>query len=673
MLHIKSIYILTIFLFTTIATAAAPNKTQQITEEQKQLLAKTMQPPLSSFSRLPAFSRVSLSPNGSQVAYIQNYEHPHNLAVLTVFNPKTKKKRLIVKSDNKAIKINWFEWANEEVLIVSARFEASNRRVKYFETRLVSIDLTVKDSELELKHLLKHKSKLNYSSGNSISQFQDSVIDFLPHDPEHILVEVDFDEPQKPSVYKVNVREGKQLRIERGKLSIRSWITDQQSQLRIGRAHDYTTGKITYFERKNKETDFRSLFQYMSFDDKPISVLGFGIDPNVVFYTQYKNDKKALYKINLTTMESELILAHQDYDVSGNLIYSRTTQDAIGIIDEHSPFGRYYFDEADYKFHHRLDKTFPDTTNYITSRSNDESIYVVYAEADNTPGLYFYGNKNDNSLVLLGESYPELYGTKLAHHKKINYKARDGVEIEAYLTLPVFGEAPFPTIIHPHGGPGARDYDGFDPWVAYLTSRGFAVIRPNFRGSVGYGYEFSQAQMGRWGLEMQDDVSDAAMHLINNGTADPEKTCIFGASYGGYAATMATVKTPNLFTCAVSFAGVTDLRGIVSNTKRYLGGKLVAEKQFGDETDDLKTRSPLYNIEKIKTPILLIHGVEDRSVPVAQSQDFAEELEDAGKNVRYIEFKDGGHSLGIQQNRTIFFEELDGFLTKYLGKIEPYK
>lgn len=667
---IKLSFILAIFLFAAVANANV-QQPQQMTGEEKQATSIAMKPPLASFSRLPAYSRLRLSPDGHQVAFIKNYPHPHNIAVLSVLNQNAKEVKPLLKSDNKAIKINWFKWASEEILVVSARFEASERGIKYFQTRLMSIDVSVPISEIKLKTLLRPRAKFNYSSNNRVSQFQDSVIDFLPDDPEHILVEVDFDKPQQPSVYKVNVRTGKQKRVEKGKRYIRSWTTDQQNRIRIGRARDYESGKITYYERTNKDSDFRVLFQYMSFEDKPISVRGFGLDPNILYYTQYKDDKKVLYKMNLTTMKSELMLAHQNYDVSGGLIYSRITQDAIGIRDDHSPFGRYYFDDANYKFHERLDKTFEDTTNHIISRSNDESIYLVYAESDDIPGTYFYGNKNENSLEFLTESYPELYGTDLAHHNKIRYKARDGVEIEAYLTLPVYGEAPYPTVIHPHGGPGARDYDGFDPWVAYLTSRGYAVLRPNFRGSVGYGYEFAQAQMGRWGLEMQDDISDATTFLIEQGTANPEKICIFGASYGGYAATMATVKTPDLFRCAVSFAGVTDLRGIVKNKRRYLGGDLVAEKQFGDETDDLKARSPLYNIDKIKIPILLMHGDEDRTVPVAQSQDFAEELEDAGKSVRYIELEDGGHSLAIQLNRTIFFEELDAFLIKHLGVIEP--
>jgi len=665
-----STFILAICLFTTLANANDEKQSQQ-TVEVEQASAMAMKPPLSSFSRLPAYSRLRLSPNGSQVAFIKNYPHPHNIAVLSVLDYKAKEIKQIIKSDNKAIKINWFRWANEEILIVSARSEETEGRVKYFQTRLLGIDISVPTSKIKPKALLKPKTSFNYSTNNRVSQFQDSVIDFLPDDPEHILVEVDFDKPQQPSVYKINVRTGRQKRIERGKRFIRSWTTDQQNKIRIGRARNYQSGKITYYERTDKDSDFRILFQYMSFEDKPISIRGFGLDPNILYYTQYKDDKKALYKMNLTTMESELVLAHQHYDVSGSLIYSSVTQDAIGVRDDHSPYGRFYFDDADYKFHERLDKTFPDTTNYILSRSNDESIYLLYAEADDTPGAYFYGNRNDNSLEFLTETYPELYGSKLAHHDKIRYKARDGVEIEAYLTLPVFGDAPHPTVIHPHGGPGARDYDGFDPWVAYLTSRGYAVLRPNFRGSVGYGYEFAQAQMGRWGLEMQDDISDAATFLIEQGTANPEKICIFGASYGGYAATMAAVKTPDLFKCAVSFAGVTDLRGIVKNTQRYLGGDLVAEKQFGDKTKDLKARSPLYNVDKIKIPILLMHGEEDRVVPIAQSEDFAEELEDAGKSVRYVELEDGGHNLAIQLNRTIFFEELDAFLIKHLGAVEP--
>lgn len=642
---------------------------QSAAEKKAAVLA--LKPPLTAFSRLPAFTRIKLSPQGDQIAFVQNYPAPHNVSVLTVLNPKTREMKSLIKSDNKRVKINWFKWATDEILIVSASYEATQGRVKYFQTRLVSVDVTVPQEDIELEILLKPKRNDHVVAGNRVSQFLDSVIDFLPEEPDYILAEADFDTPQQPGVYKLNIRNGKYRRVERGKRFIRSWTTDQQSQIRIGRARDYDSGKITYYERADEDTDFRVLFEYMAFEDKPISISGFGVDPNILYYKKYLNDKKALYKMNLVTKESELVLAHDDYDVSGSLIYSNVTNDAIGVYDEQSDYGRYYFDAKSYKFHKRLDKSLPKTENYIVSQSKDELVYVLYIEADDTPGMYLIGNKKLNTLELLTESYPELYGAKLAHHEKLTYKARDGVEVEAYLTLPVYGEAPHPTVIHPHGGPGARDYSGFDPWVSYLTSRGYAVLRPNFRGSSGYGYEFAQAQMGRWGLEMQDDITDATKFLIDNGTTNPEKVCIFGASYGGYAATMATVKTPDLFTCAVSFAGVTDLRGLVKNTRRFLGGRLTAENQIGDETDDLKKRSPLYNIDKIKTPILLMHGEEDRTVLIEQSEDFAEELKDAGKEVRYVEFADGGHNLAIQSNRTLFFEELDAFLIKHLGDITP--
>jgi dipeptidyl aminopeptidase/acylaminoacyl peptidase len=652
-------------------TLDASAQATEVPASNSEINREAIQPPLPFFSRLPAYSRNTLSPSGSNVAFIQNFPSPHNLAVLTVYQPSAGKLKRVLRSDNKDIKINWFRWVNDDILLVSAKFADADRGVKYFQTRLLSIDTTLPDDEIKPERLLKGKTAFHYSSSNRISQFQDSVIDYLHNDPDHVLVEADFEVPQQPSVYRLNVRTGKQVRIERGKRSIRSWMTDQQSVVRVGRAQNFKTGEVTYYERKDDDGDFRVLFEYMAFEDSPISVRGFALDPNILYYTKYTNDKRALYKLDLTTMASELVLANDDYDVSGGLIYSGITQDAIGVYDVSSPYGRYYFDDSHYTFHKRLDKTFPDTTNTVISRSKDESIYMLYTESDEQPGMFFYGNKDKNSLDLMTEAYPELYGAQLAHHEKITYKTRDGIEIEAYLTLPKFGEAPFPTVIHPHGGPGARDFDGFDPWVSYMTSRGYAVMRPNFRGSVGYGFAFAQAQMGRWGLEMQDDITDATQFLIDQGKSDPDKICIFGASYGGYAAAMATVKTPDLFACAVSFAGVSDLRGLARNQRKFIGGALVAEKQLGDESRDLKNRSPLYNIGAIKTPILLMHGNEDRVVPVSQSRDFAEELEDAGKDVRYVELDEGDHHLSIQGNRALFFEELDSFLRAHLGTVTP--
>ncbi len=618
------------------------------------------------FSRLPAYEQVSLSPDGKKVAFVENLQKPMGIALLKVYDLSEQKMMTLLQSDNKKVKINWFKWANKKVLMISAAYETKKSSVRFYQTRLFSADISDEDAELT-QMLRKTGGRIGTTVGRHISQFQDSVVDWLPNEDDYILMQADLDIQTLPDIHRVNIYSGRSKRVERGKRKIRYWYTDRQGNPRIGRSVDYDDGYIRYLHKANEDSDWEELFTYTTFDDKPVSILGFGADPNILYYLGYINNYKALYRMYLDTKKSEILLQHEQYDVNGRLIYSKVTNDVIGISDIHSKFGRFYFDEKNYDLHIALDQAMPDKFNTIVDLSNDENIYILYSQADNSPGRYFYGDRKNNQLSLLFSKYPELNNVELPSHKTVLYKARDGIEIEALVTLPLTGDKPFPTIIHPHGGPGARDTKGFDPWVAYLANKGYAVIRPNFRGSTGFGYEFAQAQMGRWGLEMQDDITDAVTHFVETGITNPEKVCIFGASYGGYAAKMATVKTPKLFSCAVSFAGVSDLNRLAKTQRRYLGGKRTAEKQLGDERDDLRERSPISHIDNIQTPLLIMHGADDIIVEVKQSREFAEELEDENKNFKYVEFEYGDHYLSIQQNRYMFFIELENFLNEHLG------
>lgn len=612
------------------------------------------------FSRLPNFENVKLSPSGNRIIFVENVKGA-SLSVLSYVDINTGARKNLLQSDNKKVKINWYRWKTDKLVMVSARFESISSGVRYYQTRLYSVDVTKK--KIDLKLMMRNRAE------NPYSQFQDSVIHWLPDDPEHILMEADLQVDNLPDVYRVNVKSGKAKRIERGKRSIRSWIADRQGNIRIGRAQNYKDGRVTYYYRNNKKDNFETLFEYYEFKDKPMTVLGFDLDPNQLYYLKYDGDYKALYRMDMTTKASEQLLKHEDVDVDGSLISSPVSNDVTGIYDVHSPFGRHYFEDASYKLHRSLDKVIPDRNNFLIGKSADEKYYLMFSESANSPGMYFYGDRNKKSLVKLFSTYPEVMELELPEHKYITYTARDGVEIQGYLTLPLIGEAPYPTVIHPHGGPGARDYDGFDPFVAFMVSKGYAVMRPNFRGSTGFGYEFAQAQMGRWGLEMQDDITDAATYLFEQGIADKDKVCIFGASYGGYAAKMATVKTPDLFTCAVSFAGVSDLRMLRRQQRKFLGGDLVADEQLGESSKDLKNRSPISHVEKIKTPLLIMHGSDDNVVRVNQSREFVDELEDHDKHFKYVEFEQGDHYLSIEENRKVFLDELDAFLTTHLGTV----
>lgn len=617
--------------------------------------------PVEHFSQLPKFTRPQLSPKGTMVAYVQNLQQ-NGIAVLTTFNLTTGEVLYLVQSDNEEMKINWFEWIDEETLVLSIRYASSRYGTDTVETRLVAID--AKKDRDEMRLLIKPKS--GGISDQHFSQFQDNVIDFLNGDPEHILIAVDLDIPNMPSVYKLNVKTGRKSRIEKGKRKIRDWMTDQQGRVRIGMTLDYKDGDASTLIRGiGEDDDWETYFEYNALTDPSIDPAGFDLDPNILYFKQYKGDKRALYKIDLRTKQQELVFEDPDYDVNGRLIYSKKTGAVIGLNHSNTPTGRIYWDADRDKLQRSFDAALPDTDNYLVDFSQDENIYLLYTENDFTPGVYYLGNRKEATLDLMFDEYPELTADNLSAHKLLTYKARDGVEIQGYLSLPKGANGPVPTILHPHGGPGARDVSGFDYWTSYFTSRGYAVFRPNFRGSTGYGYEFSQSQMKGWGLEMQDDLEDAAHWLVDTKVAQAGKICIVGASYGGYAAMMGIVKTPDLYKCAVSFAGVSNLKRLVRDSRKYTNSKFV-KNQIGDDSDDLENRSPYYQVSKIKTPILLVHGKDDRVVDVNQSQMMAEELEDENKDFEYIELKNGDHYLSIQRNRHDFFRAMDAFLQKHL-------
>ncbi len=613
------------------------------------------------FSRLPAYQNVKLSPNGNRMAFVENVMK-HEKSILSFFNVETGIRTLLFQSDNRDIKINWYDWKTNDILLVSVRYASKRRGVRYYRTKLFSVDTSAEKNEL--------KPLLRKQLSKSSNHIQDRVVHRLSQDPDHILMQADLKNERKVNVYRVNVHTGKAKLFERGKLGIVHWIADSQGNIRIGLTQNQNDGLTTIWYRDDEDDDLEKLFQYTLFQDKPLRVLGFDKDPQTLYYLKYDGNYRALYKMDMQSRTSTQLLKHEGYDVSGRLIYSRETQEVIGIHDIYSPFGRFYFDEKHYAFHRSLEKAIPEKNNHLVSKSHDGNYYIMVSESDSSPGVFYFGDRNKRTLQELFEQYPEVQNMELPEHQSITYEARDGVEIQGYLTLPLIGEAPYPTIIHPHGGPGARDYRGFNPWVAYLVSKGYAVLRPNFRGSTGFGYEFAKAQMGRWGLEMQDDLTDAAHYLFEKGIADKDRICIFGASYGGYAAKMATVKTPDLFTCAVSFAGISDLRQLRNRQRRSAFGELIADAQIGKQRQDLKERSPIEHVKKIKTPLLVMHGIDDAVVRVKQSRDFVDELEKHDKSVTYVEFEHGDHYLSVQENRHSFFRELDAFFYAHLGSAE---
>ena len=301
---------------------------------------------------------------------------------------------------------------------------------------------------------------------------------------------------------------------------------------------------------------------------------------------------------------------------------------------------------------------------------------IVVVDGPRQPTAYYYLNRTTHEATQLASTYPDLSEADLGEMKPWPYKARDGLDIPAYLTLPPGKAAKnLPVVVMPHGGPGARDMLGFDWMAQFFANRGYAVLQPNFRGSTGYGQKFEEAGYGQWGLKSQDDITDGVKKLIADGIADPKRICIVGASYGGYAALAGAAFTPDLYACAVSFAGVSDIAKMLRSDASDFGSDSWAvsemNRSIGNRYDDsgkLAATSPARHADSIKCPVLLLHGAGDTTVRIEQSEEMRDALQDAHKSVAYVRFEGDSHYMLLADTRIRVLKETEAFLAKNIGR-----
>ena len=620
--------------------------------------------PVKAFASLPEVSQMSLSPDGKNVLSLVRVDRPDTQGVaVKLANIKTGKSTVPLYAENQRFRVRWAKWANNTHVLVSAIYPSvrNGDGTPTTETRLLIVDTKTG----KFRSALPSK-KFDISEGNSstdtvhIPQFQDNVIDLLPDEKNKFLLSVDSLSPGWDSVFKVSLDRKKAFRIQKERRNVRDWITDQQHNVRIGLYAIDTTHKVLHKFPKSKKMTV--LWEYESFSEDMVKPLGFAKDQNKLYVQAYHEGRKAIFLVDVTDPElkKELVRSSKKHDIGGSLIYSNISNDVIGL-------GTTFWDEKYKAFQHSIDKALPHADNDIVSFSKDEQRYIVYSASDNSPGTYYLGMRDKKSLNPVAYEYPMLSSEVMAKKNKISYKARDGLDINGYLTLPVDSvpEQRHPTIILPHGGPIASDNHEFDYWVQFFANRGYAVLQMNYRGSSGYGLEFMRSGLKSWGLSMQDDVEDGARWAIAEGYANPDKMCIVGGSYGGYAALMGAVRTPGLYQCAISIAGVSDVAAYVKSFNGFRNYERV-KKQVGSDFSELKKRSPYYSAEKINVPTLLIHGTKDRSVAVKQSQKLYKKLLKRNKPVTYLELEGADHYLSNNDQRVDAFEAIDKFLATYL-------
>jgi dienelactone hydrolase len=316
-----------------------------------------------------------------------------------------------------------------------------------------------------------------------------------------------------------------------------------------------------------------------------------------------------------------------------------------------------------------VDAVLPGRINSL-SGSFESGVMLIFSTGDVDPGTWYVLDLATMALKKVDSIKPEIDRGAMRPMQIVRYKSLDGREVPAYLTLPEGGGRNLPAIVLVHGGPVVRDRWAWNPEVQMLASRGYAVLQPQFRGSAGFGKAFELAGVRQWGLAMQDDVTAGAKWLVEQGIADPRRMCIYGGSYGSYATLWALVKTPELFRCGASFAGVSDLNlmledGSDVNESEY--GRLYMRRIVGVVERDAKRLdevSPLKGAARIQVPVLLAHGELDRRVPIVHSEKMLDALKANGKPVEWIYLRGEKHGIGFEKNRELFYQALFDFLAR---------
>ncbi|GEN99303.1 peptidase S9 [Novosphingobium sediminis] len=608
------------------------------------------------FSQLPFISDPKLSPDGKLIAAQVTLG---GKTLIGIFDPSTGKNKML--NPGKSLELNWIRWAGNDRVLISLGQTVPIYGEDFWSTRLLAYDVSTQEQRY-------------------IATRREGLIgdDVLWVDPEGktALISVGRTIFDYPSVWQVDLATSTFKQTISQRDGVLKWIADNAGVVRAGLQFGGQSWKLLY--RAKDGDDFRTVVKADYDDDDAfydVARIFQGSDEGYQKLLNEKTGRYALWRFNFATRKpGEIVFEAPGVDVDD----FDTKPDSPDLWAAYYTTDRsraHWFDPELAKVQDAIDKAVAgavgDRAATIVSYSRDRLRMLVHLGGSNDPGRYYLFDQRDGVMQLFAQSNEQLKPRMLAATRYTSYKTRDGLDVPAYLTLPPGRTAKgLSLIIMPHGGPyGIRDNGSYDVEVQFLANRGYAVLQPEYRGSGGYGKAFSEKGEGQWGRAMQDDLDDGMDWLAGQGTIDPKRVCIVGSSYGGYAALWGAVRNPERYRCAASFAGVSDLKrqmqfwdSMASSGKSRTEWRKTIK---GDNAKfDLTSVSPLYAIDKLKVPVLLVHGDDDQRVPYKQSKLYADALAKAGKEYEFVTLKGEGHGFSSNANLKLWLDKLDAFLAK---------
>ena len=600
--------------------------------------------PVEDFFRNPEKFGWRISPDGEYISYLS----PHN-GHTKIFIKKISDSNAIPVTDDTVRNIYDYQWKGNRILYLQDVGGDEN-------FQLFSVGLDGK----------------NLKTLTPFPKVRTQILDnwrYVPGKEKEIMIGLNKRDAQYFDPYSINIETGEMKVLFQNDKNYDGWYTDHSGVIRIATKTDGVNK--TYYQRATAEAPFDSVFTTTYKDDFDIQLFTFD-NKNIYVSTNIGRDKDAIVEYDLAAKKVvKEIYSNPDYDVNG-VSYSEKRK-VLTMANYTSWKGEHHFldkqTEDEYK---KLQEKFNGYEVGMYGNNNAEDKFVVWTGNDKLAAKYYFYNKKTGDTKFLANAMPWLNEAEMANMQPIEYQSRDGLTIHGYLTLPIGIEAKnIPIVVNPHGGPWARDEWGFNPEVQMLANRGYGVLQMNYRGSTGYGKEFWLKSTKQWGKAMQNDITDGVKWLIKEGIADPKRVAIYGGSYGGYATLAGVTFTPDLYTCAVDYCGVSNMFTFMKTIPPYWKPYLAMWQELvGDPAKDsllLAEASPALHADKIKTPLFIAQGANDPRVNKAESDQVVAALKKRGVDVEYMVKNDEGHGFANENNRIDFYKAMDKFFDKYLS------
>jgi dipeptidyl aminopeptidase/acylaminoacyl peptidase len=610
--------------------------------------------PLEHYGRLPTVEEVVISPDGGMVALIYTNGEDRQIVLRNQADGK-----LSILGVGPA-KVRDLKWADSENLLITTSTTASimglmGPRREYLQAFHYSVPtkkgrLLLRDAEQSLNTILALP-----------------VVRQIDGQPIVFLEGVKFVSNRgRIALFQVNLKTSRSKLVHEGFENTRDWLVGADGEPLAESEYDAERARWTL--KIKAPTGWRTVRVVEAVNERPV-LLGLGRDGQSVLVADSEGDQAVMREI----APADGVWGEPFSKLeNGQPIFDPKTHALIGFRGLIGDEDRHvFFDPASAKAWKQIQKAYPGERVSLVSWSDDRSKVVALVDSPTEGPAYALVDFKTNKGSWLGPRYGNLKTGDISPVRPVSFKAADGLPLSGYLTLPN-GRTPknLPLIVHPHGGPATRDDPGFDWWAQAMASRGYAVLQINYRGSAGFGWNFMQAGFGQWGRKMQTDLSDGVRHLAAEGTIDPKRVCIVGASYGGYAALAGAALDPGVYRCAASVAGLSDMRRFVAWSKMRSGveaqrywSRFMGAQGLSDPV--LQQISPALNVDKVTIPILLIHGKDDTVVPLEQSRIMESALQKAGKPVEILVMDGEDHWLSRGDTRLQMLNSVVAFVEKH--------